>query len=415
MAIAVAAGLAVSLATPAEEMKRASAAGPDTFVTSWDMVTSQAFTASGLTPAEGFPIFAYMSIAVYDSVVSIEGGYEPFLVDIKAPGGASAQAAAAAAANHILLHYLPQQSSIVAPAYSASLAGIADGPAKAAGIAHGKDVAAALISTRATDGFRAPASYTAPNPAIAGAWIPTGPTPIGPYSGKMKPFAIGSAAQLRPAGPAALPGEEWVREYEEVRQVGSQSSTMRTAEQTIAARFWAEAPVQQIRGAYRKLITDLQLDIVDAARLMAMASVSQVDAFIACFDAKYHYAYWRPITAIRAGDTDGNAATIGDPGWTPLLPATPNHPEYPSAHSCITPAAAGAISAFLGTTAISFTIPSLTGLGDRYYAQTVDLSREVANARIWGGIHFRSAVEDGLIIGMQVASNVTANHFQPVR
>ena len=142
-----------------------------------------------------------------------------------------------------------------------------------------------------------------------------------------------------------------------------------------------------------------------------MISVTYADALIACFDAKYHYAFWRPITAIRAGDTDDNDATIGDPAWAPLLPATPNHPEYPSAHSCITPAGGRVIARFLGTGEIDFTVPSLTGLGDRHFARVKDLEYDVGNARIWGGIHYRSAVEDGINIGKKTADHVLAHHF----
>jgi hypothetical protein len=145
---------------------------------------------------------------------------------------------------------------------------------------------------------------------------------------------------------------------------------------------------------------------------MAMTSVVYADALIACFDAKYHYAFWRPITAIRAGDTDGNAATVGNPTWSPLLPGTPNHPEYPSAHSCLTPAGGRVIARFLGTQEINFTVPSLTGLGDRHYTYVSDLQYEVGNARIWGGIHYRSAVQDGVAIGKRVVNQVLAHHFQ---
>jgi vanadium-dependent haloperoxidase-like protein len=169
--------------------------------------------------------------------------------------------------------------------------------------------------------------------------------------------------------------------------------------------------VQQARGSLRKLVLDHQLDVVDAARFMAMTSVVYADALIACFDAKYHYAFWRPITAIRAGDTDGNDATGGDPDWSPLLPATPNHPEYPSAHSCVTPAGGRVIARFLGTGQIDFTVPSLTGLGDRHFDRVRDLEYEVGNARIWGGIHYRSAVEDGITIGKKTVDQVLAHHF----
>jgi VCPO second helical-bundle domain len=159
-------------------------------------------------------------------------------------------------------------------------------------------------------------------------------------------------------------------------------------------------------------VLDHDLDVVDASRFMAMISVTYADALIACFDAKYHYTLWRPITAIRAGDTDGNAETIGDPTWSPLLPATPNHPEYPSAHSCITPAGGRVVARFLGTGEIDFTVPSLTGLGDRLFDRVKDLEYDVGNARIWGGIHYRSAVEDGITIGKKTVDYVLAHHFQ---
>ena len=162
----------------------------------------------------------------------------------------------------------------------------------------------------------------------------------------------------------------------------------------------------------RKFVLDHQLDVGDAARFMAMVSVTYADALIACFDAKYHYAFWRPITAIRAGHTDGNEATVGDPTWATLLAATPNHPEYPSAHSCVTPAGGLVVARFLGTPKIDFTVPSLTGLGDRYFPRAKDLEYEVSNARIWGGIHFRSAVEDGVEIGKKTAHQVLAHHFK---
>src|SRR5262249_28680209 len=161
-------------------------------------------------------------------------------------------------------------------------------------------------------------------------------------------------------------------------------------------------------NSLRRFVLERGLDVLDAARFMAMASVVDVDAEIACFDAKYHYLHWRPTTAIRAGDTDGNDATAADPGWTPLL-ATPNHPEYPAAHVCITPARMRAVARFLGTSEIDFTIPSLTGLGDRHYQRVSDLEYEIMNARIWGGIHFRSSVEDGRILGMKVADYVLAH------
>jgi hypothetical protein len=386
---------------------------PDAYVTSWDAVGTQAFSAAALSPPEGHTIFAYVAIAVYDSVMAVEGGYEPFAVDVDAPAGASAEAAVAAAAHAILVHYLPGQAlTILDPAYTASLLTIPDGQAKTDGVAVGKGVADLVIALRAGDGFREPVTYTPPNPPIPGVWLPTAPSPpVGTYLGLMRPFSLDSADQFRPDGPPALDSDRWARDYNEVKEIGSSTSTTRTAEQTLAARFWAEPPVQQAHGSFRKFIVDHDLDVVDAARFMAMISVTYADALIACFDAKYHYAFWRPITAIRAGDTDGNQATVGDPLWSPLLPATPNHPEYPSAHSCVTPAGGGVIARFLGTQQIDFTVPSLTGLGDRHFADAKDLEYEVGNARIWGGIHYRSAVEAGIEIGKKVEHQVLAHHF----
>jgi hypothetical protein len=305
----------------------------------------------------------------------------------------------------------------VDPAYVASLATIADGQSKTDGIGVGQDVAAKLIALRAGDGFRDPSyTYTPPNPPVPGKWIPTAPTtPIGLYLGHMDTFAIHSASEFRPAGPPALSSQRWARDYNEVKEIGSATSATRTPEQTLAARFWAEAPVQQARGSFRKFVLDHGLDVRDASRFMAMVSVVYADALIACFDAKYTYTFWRPITAIRAGDTDGNPATVGDPSWSTLLAGTPNHPEYPSAHSCITPAGGRVITRFLGTKQIGFTVPSLTGLGDRYYATTADLQYDVGNARIWGGIHYRFSVQDGIKIGTEVVDEVLDHNFKRAR
>ncbi len=388
---------------------------PDTYVAAWDVVGTQAFSAAALTPAEGHVIFAYVAIAVYDSVMAIEGGYRPFAVKAAAPEGASPQAAVAAAAHRILAHYLPAQvPAILDPAYTASLATIPNGQAKDDGVAVGEEVADDLIALRAGDGFRAAVPpYTVPNPPVPGRWIPTASTPpIGPYLGLMDPFSLPRADKFRPKGPPALSSKKWARDYNEVKEIGSSTSTTRTPEQTVAARFWAEPPVQQARGSFRKLVSDHGLDIRDASRFMAMISVVYADGLIACFDAKYHYAFWRPITAIRAGDTDGNDATVGDPAWSTLLAGTPNHPEYPSAHSCITPAGGLVIAKFLGTKQIDFTVPSLQGNGDRFYATADDLEYDVGNARIWGGIHYRFSIDDAIKMGKKTVDQVLSRNFQ---
>ena len=389
------------------------ASASDAYVSYWDGIGNQAFTAAALAPPEGAVIFANVGIAEYDSVLAIEGGYQPFAVDLDAPDGASPEAAVVAAAHAILAHYLPDQgATILDPAYVQSLGTIPDGQAKDDGVATGEEVAAILIEQRADDGFRAPVTYTPPDPPIPGVWIPTAPSPpIGTYLPYMRPFSLDSPDQFRPGGPPPLSSRRWAEDYNEVKEIGSRTSTIRTTGQTLAARFWGEPPLQQAHASFRKFVLDRGLDIGDASRFMAMMTVVRADALIACFDAKYHYAFWRPITAIRAGDTDGNDATIADPNWLPLLPATPNHPEYPSAHSCLTPASGWVIARFLGTNQIDYTVPSITGLGDRHYERVQDLEYEVGNARVWGGIHYRTAIERGTKLGMKVAHQVLAHHF----
>ena len=284
LALVVLAVLMVGIGEPAavgderREGGRHPAGPPDTYVTDWDAVGIQAYAAAALSPAEGIPIFAYVAIAVYDSVMAIEGGYEPFAVDVDAPRGASAEAAVAAAAHRVLVHHLPAQAAtIIDPAYTASLATIPDGPAEDDGVATGEDVAARLIALRAGDGFRAPVTYTPPDPPIPGAWLPTAPAPPnGPYLALMDPFSLDSVDQFRPHGPPRLRSRAWAREYDEVEEIGSSTSTTRTAEQTLAARFWGEPPVQQARATARTVVVDHELDIRQASRFMAMLSVIMV-------------------------------------------------------------------------------------------------------------------------------------------
>jgi hypothetical protein len=419
------AGLTAALATTvavAPVAPTANASGPhpsqtDTYVSAWDAVGAQALAAEKLSPPDGIVIFGYAGIAVYDAVMAVRRKYEPFAIRTSAPRGTSPEAAVVAAAHRIYEHYLPaQEVTILDPAYDASLGTIPDGRAKTRGVAVGLRVANALIAQRADDGFRAVVDYTPPNPAGPGNWVPTAPTPpIGTRVGAMEPFALKSADQFRPDGPPPLRSRRWARDYNEVKKIGSRTSTTRRGWQTTAASFWGEPPVYQAHLALRGVITQHNLDVVQAARMMAMVSVTYADAAIACFEAKYAYEFWRPITAIPAGDKDGNDATVADPAWMPLLPGTPNHPEYPSAHSCITPAGAQALAEFLGTRRIDLTMPSLTGLDDRHYDTVTELAWEVGNARIWGGIHFRTAVEDGIRIARQTAAEVLDDNFERTR
>ena len=376
----------------------------------------QAFTAAALTPAEGHMIFAYVAIAVYDSVMAIEGGYEPFAVDVDAPGGASAEAAVAAAAHRVLAHYLPAQApTIIDPAYAASLATIPDGQAKTNGVAVGESVAQLVIAQRSGDGFRAPVTYTPPNPPIPGVWLPTAPTPP---IGTVPRARCGRSASTPPTssgpnGPPALASKKWARDYNEVKEIGSSTSTTRTAEQTLAARFWAEPPVQQARGSFRKFVLDHELDVARGG------AVHGDDVRDLCRRPDRLLRREVPLRVLAADHRDPRrrhgrqrcdrrrsrlvAAAAGD-AEPPGVPerAFLRHPGRRARHR---PSSSG-------RTQIDFTIPSLTGLGDRHYDRVKDLEYEVSNARIWGGIHYRSAVEDGIKIGKKTANQVLAHHFQ---
>jgi hypothetical protein len=418
-------GVTAALVVPAAAMVPSQASNvsdlhgsrTDTYVAQWDEIGSQALTASGLSPVEGHLILGYAGIAVYDAVMAIRHRFEPFAIRTGAPRGASPEAAVAAAAHRVYEHYFSEQeATLIDPAYDASLSTIPDGDAKTDGIAVGLRVANALIALRADDGFRKDAGYSPPTPPLAGDWVPSAATPPGgTYAPGMLPLALESADQFRPDGPPGLTSRAWARDYNEVKSIGSATSTTRKDWQTTAARFWGELPVQQSHLALRGVITQRKLNVVQAARMMAMTGVAYADGTIACFDAKYAYEFWRPFTAIRAGDTDGNAATVADPTWAHLLPGTPNHPDYPSAHSCITPAGAMALAKFLGTRRIDLTMPSLTGLGTRHFDTAGELAWEVGEARIWGGIHFRTAVEDGKRIARQTAAEVLDGRFGRVK
>lgn len=388
----------------------------NTTVVTWDAVATQAISAVPMSAPDGHVLFAYVGIAMYDAAMAVNPTHEPFIADVQAAPGASADAAVATAAHDVLVHFLPnQKDTILDPAYSTTLAGIADGPAKSAGIAAGAEVTEQLLDERDGDGFLAPT--TAPPIGTApGEWIPTSPppaVPLGMSLADMVPFSLKSDDQFRPSGPPALSSDRWVSDYRETKTMGAASGGPRDEYQTLVARFWGEPPVPQAHAAIRMFVQQHELDLFEAARFMAMAEVTVGDAFISCFDAKYHFLAWRPITAIRAGDSDGNPDTVGDAAWSPLL-GTPNHPEYPSAHSCITPALGLVVARFLGTQQIDFTVPSVTGLGNRTFATPRELTRDVANGRVWAGIHFRSATDDGSVIAKRTANWVLGHNFEPL-
>ncbi len=302
--------------------------------------------------------------------------------------------------------------------YAASLAAIPDGPAKNRGIALGERAATDLLQTRASDGFEATVPYTFGRGP--GVWVlPTDnplTTPATPWVAKMRPFVLRTADQFRPGPPPALTSAAYTASYQETKAYGSATSSVRSPQQTGTALFWGLGrPDAQYNEGIRGIITSAGLNRIQAARALALANLVSADAYIACFDAKYAYSAWRPYTAIRAGNTDGNPATTADPTWTPLV-KTPNHPEYPANHACVTTSYAKTIDHLLGRRHFTLTVSGVpASTQTRSYSSSAQLITEIANARVWGGVHFRFSTTAGTAIGIAVARFDYLHTLQPVR
>jgi hypothetical protein len=356
---------------------------------------------------------AYMHIAIYDSVNAIEGGYTVFAVSpSNIPPGASAEAATVEAAYRTLRYLYPAQAAYLDAQYAASLATIPDGQAKLDGIAVGDQVAALFLTSRVGDGRGANVPYTPGSGP--GAWIPTSPAPpAAVWLSQMRPFAIESPTQFRPEPPPALDSDEWANDYNEVKRMGAVNSSERTPEETTLGRFFLPPGVPQVAGGLRQLAIEKGLSLKDNARLFAQIYVAQADATIAGWDSKYHYGFWRPITAIRAGDTDGNPNTDADPTWTPLG-TTPNHPEYLSAHAFVDGAWTETLRQFFGTKNLDVTLTSTITGTSMSFSNTDDIVKAVEDARIFAGFHYRTSCVRGAVLGKKVAKYVAKNYFQPV-
>jgi hypothetical protein len=358
---------------------------------------------------------SFAQAAVYDAVVAIAGGYQPYKLSLALQPGASVDAAVAAAAHDVLVHYFPAQQAALDADYANALAAIPEGAAKDDGIALGQKAAAGIIALRQGDGLEADIGFTMPPPG-PGVWqLPAGQTAQTPWVSRLRPFMLERPDQFRPGPPPDLTSSEWAVEFNEVKTLGRSDSPYRTAEQTDVARFWSTNAIVQYNAAFKQIVEARGFDAVQAARLFAMGNLVGADALIGCFDAKYYYLFWRPQYAIPGGDSDGNPDTIGDPTWTPLL-ATPNHPEYPAAHGCLTSAEAEVLAAFFDTNRIDLdltsAVPNLTH-ATRHYDRVTDLVQEIINARVWGGIHYRESVVKGVDLGRKVARWTLKRYFLP--
>jgi hypothetical protein len=409
--------IAVMMATVAGTVSRAQAASalptkPQSVLT-WNAITIRTVITLGGQPIPAaFVYAAFVHAAVYNAVVAIEGGYEPYESTLSASPGASVDAAVATAAHDVLLHYFSSQDKALNKDYKASLAAIPDGKAKTAGIAVGAAAADEIIALRQGDRLHADIGFRMPTPA-PGVWeLPANVQPMLPWLSQLQPFMLNSPDQFRPGPPPALNSPQWAEQYKEVQLYGDRLSKVRTAEQTKIAQFWSVDAFTQYNLAYQQIVTARGLSTLQAARLMAMGNMVGADALIACFDTKYHYLFWRPAYAIPQGMKDGNADTTADPGFFPLL-GTPAHPEYPSAHSCLTASQAQVFAKFFGTQRIEVSITTDSGSQPRYYATADDLIQEVINARVWAGTHYRGSGVTGANLGRRVAQWTLNRYFLP--
>ena len=393
---------------------RATPVGADV-VLDWNAHAARAIVTIGRqVPPRALIRLAMVHLAIYDAVNAIEG--TPFTSYASVPivnRPASADAAAATAARDVLVALFPTQETDLDEKYNTSLATLPDDLAKKNGIAVGRQAASAILNARANDGRDGTVIYVPRSGP--GVWVPTPPAFLGaqaPETPFVQPFALNSASQFRPGPPLSLDSEEWARDYNEVKSLGSATGSTRTADQTDVAQFWSDNPPLQWTRAWRALSVAKGLGLADNARYFAMLTTASADALIACWDAKYFYNFWRPVTAIRAGDSDGNAATAPDPTWIGVI-VTPNHPEYPAAHGCFSGASTETLKNFFGTDDIAFSMDSIVpGVVKpiRTYSRLSDALAEVLEARIYGGMHYRNSTQVGARIGKKV-SRFTTRHF----
>ncbi len=412
----------------------------------WNAIASTAIMSTAAQPPHVSVLsLAMVQGAVYDAVNAIDGGHKPYLVSPPADPGDSKPAAAATAAFRVLVGFVegehsppltglvPAQRSALQLLYDQTLATVADGPAKSGGIAVGEAAAAAMLTARTGDGRGGTFTFTAGTDP--GEWRlgpPQGPAGIvardpAPWVGFVRPFLVPSVEMLRTDGPNALTSDAYTADYNEVKRLGSLTSTRRTPDQTAAAIFWQDNGIAIWNRVSRSLAETHGLDIVDSARLFAMANLAGADGAIGCWNNKAYWSFWRPITAIREAAGDGNPATVADPTWVPLFDptvpvsgaplVTPGFPDHPAGHTCVSGAIVRTLQSFFSTDRVPFTATSNKCLPApcpaRGFDRFSDALKEIIDARVWGGIHFRTADVQGAVLGKKVAHYMDRHYFQP--
>jgi PAP2 superfamily len=368
--------------------------------------------ASGLAPVQQTRTMAIVHVSVHDAVNGITHRYRTYNSPGPAPAGASPEAAAIAAAHHALRNLFAGSAASLDTMFLASLSAnglSADNP----GVEYGRSAAAAILALRTNDGAAgAQFNYRARGAGRPGVWMPLTTAPaLLPGWGNVTPWIMTSGSQFRPEGPPPLDSAQYARDYNEIKEIGSLNSATRTVEQTQIATFWLGSPVAIWNQPLRQLIAASNFDISTRARTFAIVHLAASDSSIACWEAKYVYNSWRPEPAIRRGDEDGNDLTTPDPTWSPLFP-TPRHPEYTSAHTTNSTAMATIMQLIFGNTPGMPITSTITGITRQWstFGEGLD---EVIDARVYSGIHFRTADEVGSVQGQQVALFVWSNALRP--
>jgi hypothetical protein len=383
-------------------------------ITDWNNTAMDVMKAVNVAGNPWTRSMALVNVSMSDAVNSVQNRYSRYMVtEFPTDPNASAEAAAAAAAREILMRQYPGQKARIDAAFAEAMQTIPDNPARVAGIALGEKVAAAIFAERQSDATNMPDTYrplTTP-----GVWVPTTP-PLFPQYATAKPWGMDSASQFRPAPPPALNSALYARDYNETREMGGVKSTKRTDAQSDAVRFWTQA---NLGPAWYQAATQASarrgLSVAESARVFALMSMALANCFIVDWDAKFQYHFWRPITAIRNGDQDGNDATERDAGWQPLN-TTPMHPEYPSQAGINAGAARGVLEAVFGSGTENFIATDTSDARlSRKFTSFAQMAQEHEEVRIWGGIHFRNSLEVGDAMGRKVADHLVANYMKPVR
>jgi hypothetical protein len=423
--------LLICLVLLAASPARAAADTAPNAVTDWAAIVQQAIHNPPAAPRSAGTsqiLHTMVMLAVYDAVVAIEGGYQPYRAPIDAVPGANVRAAVASAAYRTAYARVGAAQRLYLDAqYAAYLSAIPDGDGKVAGIAVGEAAAGAILAARAGDSFDTVVPYACSStPPPVGEFEPDTGCPTGPGSpqpadaklGQIAPFTFMGPGRYRANAPGPFESNRYADEFAETRDYGRMDSAVRSLEQTDVAYFWSENPFVHWNRNLMRLAISQGLSLADTARFFAQVHTTVSDAIIAGFEAKYRYRAWRPRTAIAQANLDGNHRTDPDPTWQPLLKV--NHPEFPSGHGFWSSALLGAVSAFFGTNDVTWTIvtskaavPMLVK-DERTYTRLDVLMQEIGDARIWAGLHWREAIEAGEQIGRRVAEDVARHYFQRV-